>query len=111
MPAYSVRCVIRWKPRHGQVLRHTYEERITIWQAQDFATAIALAEREAEEYATEGDESLGLAQAYELVDEAPVHGVEVFSLLRDSDLEPEDYLTTFFSTGQERTRVFDSEID
>jgi hypothetical protein len=103
MPAYSVRCVIRWKPRQGQVLRHLYEERITIWQAQDFETAIALAERESADYASEGDEALGLAQAYELADEAHLHGVEVFSLLRESDLEPEEYLTAFFETGHERS--------
>lgn len=93
------------------MLRHLYEERITIWQAPDFETAIALAEREAADYASEGDEALGLSQAYELADEAPLHGVEVFSLLRESDLEPEEYLSTFFATGDERTRTSTSQFE
>lgn len=33
---------------------------------------------------------------------APRDGAEVFSLMRDSDLEPDDYLDAFFSTGNER---------
>ena len=28
-------------------------------------------------------------------------GAEIFSLMRDSDLDPEDYLDTFFDTGEE----------
>jgi hypothetical protein len=44
---------------------------------------------------------LGLAQVYAMVDE-PVAGAEVFSLMRDSDLAPSDYLDTFFDTSSER---------
>lgn len=32
------------------------------------------------------------------------HGVEVFSLMRDSDLASEDYISRFFDTGAEHQR-------
>jgi len=83
---------------------HTYEERLTLWQAQDFDTAIGLAEAEASDYASslEGCLFTGLVQAFELF-EPPGHGAEVFSLMRDSALSPADYVGAFFATGTERT--------
>ena len=66
--------------------------------------AIRLAENEARRYAAENDKYLGLAQAYELYDDIATEGTEAFSLLRESDLEPDDYLSAFFDTGNERTR-------
>jgi Domain of unknown function (DUF4288) len=99
---YSVRCVFRcWPHRRWR----TYEERITLWRAASFEEAIAKAEAEAEAYAAAGHASgfkhLGLAQAYQLVDE-PGDGAEVFSLMRDSRLKKRKYLRSFFDTGQER---------
>jgi hypothetical protein len=80
----------------------TYEERVTLWRASGFDTAIVQAEEEANDYADEAEAMyLGLAQAYRLA-EPPGHGTEVFSLMRDSDLDTEDYLDAFFDTGSER---------
>jgi hypothetical protein len=93
---YAVRCLFHWREHDS------YEERITIWRAKSLAEAIELAEQEAAEYAEEGAcDYLNLAQAYHLADEAIQSGAEVFSLLRDSDLEPKNYLDTFFDTGAE----------
>ncbi|TNM59800.1 hypothetical protein FHN55_20090 [Streptomyces sp. NP160] len=101
----SVRCVFRFLDEGGTA---TYEERITVWQTDDVDRAITWAEREALEYATppgtweaERPEYLGLAQAFQLIDPAR-HGGEIFSLVRDSDLEPTAYLNHFFDTGRER---------
>ncbi|MFD8526833.1 hypothetical protein ACFV0L_05430 [Streptosporangium canum] len=95
---YAVRCVFRWGPPHD-----TYEERVTLWRAGSFDEAIAMAERETGEYVADSPfEHLGLAQAYRLVDDVIESGTEIFSLLRDSDLEPEEYLSAFFDTGRER---------
>lgn len=92
---FGVRCVFR----HAE---STYEERIVIVVAADFDHAIAKAEEEAAEYVDGMNvEYVGLAQAFMLFD-APRDGAEVFSLMRDSDLEPDEYLDTFFSTGDER---------
>ena len=92
---HAVRCIIE----HGG----TYEERITLWHTADFEEAIELAELEAKQYAADlgGSEYAGLAQVYALAD-APGHGTEVFSLMRDSELGVNDYLDAFFDTGQER---------
>jgi hypothetical protein len=86
----------------------SYEERVTIWQAASFDQAIAEAEADAETYAGDrietGNEYLGLLQAYALP-EPPGHGAEVFSLIRDSDVDADTYLDQFFDTGRERQNV------
>ena len=80
-----------------------YEERLTLWQAESFAEAISLAEREAAEYSETVQVSyVGLAQACGLAADPPTSGSEVFSLLRGSDLAPKDYQDRFFDTGRER---------
>jgi hypothetical protein len=99
---YAVRSVIRLNPTDDESER-PYEERITLWQAESFEVAIERAEAEAVEYAREtGDYLIEFGQAYAL-DDAPADGVEVFSLLRDSELDPSQYLATFFETGWERS--------
>lgn len=90
-----------------QVFHHTargvFEERITLWEAATFEDAVAEAEREGAAY-VEGDADvilLDLAQAFRLFD-PPASGQEVFSLMRESELQPKDYLDAFFDTGRER---------
>jgi hypothetical protein len=102
---YAVRCVFDVGETEATSL--TYEERVTVWQVADDAEAIALAETEALEYATNlGVAYLGLAQLYVLADD-PGHGAEVFSPMRDSDAAPDEYLSIHFATGRERARTFD----
>ncbi|MCG5461591.1 DUF4288 domain-containing protein [Micromonospora sp. MED01] len=97
---FSVRCVFRVgsDPR-GQ----SYEEWLTLWRAESFDQAIELAEAEALGYAADRTDTIfaGLTQAYRMFD-APRHGAEIFSLIRDSELNPQAYLTAYFDTGQER---------
>ena len=98
---FAVRCLFAsgWPPKEEGT---DYEERITLWRAGSLSQAIEMAEVEAREYAaaiSDGpDTYLGLAQAYHLADELG-SGAEVFSLIRHSDLEPDEYLSTFFDTG------------
>jgi hypothetical protein len=96
---YCVRTVLRFRGSRMS----TYEERLTLWAVPDFASAIEAAETEAGEYADAipGCAFVGLSQAYHL-SEGPGHGAEVFSLLRDSALPADAYLSTFFDTGAER---------
>jgi hypothetical protein len=54
------------------------------------------------------DEYLELAQAFRLFD-APANGAEVFSLMRSSPLESDEYLDAFFDTGSERAQVLEDE--
>jgi hypothetical protein len=106
---FAVRCLFR-KSRVPTTDPggHGYEERITLWRASNIDEAIAKAETEALDYASiikeAPDEYLGLAQAYALGDSPDQEGAEVFSLIRDSTLDPERYLDAFFDTGQEHQR-------
>jgi deoxyadenosine/deoxycytidine kinase len=98
-PWYSVRCLF-----HDQEAG-LYEERITLWRGVSFEHAIEQAEKEAKDYAEILDlRYTGLAQAYHLGDETVGSGSEVFSLCRDSDLDPNAYIDAFFDTGRERQR-------
>lgn len=95
---YGVRCLFGRRHSSG---RWAYEERITIWRARDMAMAVRLAEAEADLYAADSpDRYLGFAQCFSISGK-PNRGAEVFSLIRLSDLDPEDYLSTFFDTGDE----------
>lgn len=110
----AVRCVFR-SELEGTGM---YEERVTLWRTTSMAEAVERAEAEAHEYAAmlstppaDPHEYVGLAQAYLLADDLD-DGAEVFSLVRGSDLEPEDYLDAFFDTGTERQReITDSDTD
>ena len=112
---YSVRCAFAsptWTDEDGTYT--TYEERITLWRASSAEEAIEKAEAEAERYAAGIDEtpvvSLGLAQCFHLFDE-PEDGAEIFSLMRDSELDPDDYVDAFFDTGAEHESNADDPDD
>jgi hypothetical protein len=96
---FAVRRVFAWSGWAGK----PFEERITLWRARSLDHAIELAEQEAEEYAKEnGFADLDLSQAFAISEGSEIgNGTEIFSLLRDSDLAPDEYLDTFFSTGAE----------
>jgi len=97
---YGVRCVFRWSRPS------TYEERITLWEAESLDDAIAKAETEARAYAERlNSEFLDIAQAYWIGADRPANGSEVFSLMRDSTLDADDYLDAFYDTGRERQRT------
>lgn len=101
MESFSIRCIFKWSSRADQTLKHLYEERITLWQANNLEQAIEFAENEAVEYAEESCEFLGFCQAYAMFEPIQASGIEVFSLLRESDLVPEEYLNSFFCSGFE----------
>jgi|SRR5450631_665615 len=99
---FGVRCVFELDPEtRADTDPRAFEERVTIWQARGFETAIELAEADAVDYATTlGAKYLGLAQAYK-IEGPPMQGSEVFSLIRQSELAPGGYLSAFFDTGRE----------
>ena len=81
---------------------------MTIWAAADLGGAIVLAEEEAKSYAaSNGLHYLGYVQVYAIPSAELDVGIEVFSLIRESNLEPDEYLTSFFDTGRERQRYVD----
>ncbi len=97
LPWYSVRCVFQTRSGDG----FAYEERVTLWQSDGIDEAIAMAETEAGGHAEETKaEYTGMAQAYWLP-APPSTGTQVFSLVRESELDSDDYLDQFFDTGRE----------
>jgi hypothetical protein len=105
MNSFGVRCIFKCPKASFNKLDHLYEERITVWKAADADEAIDKAIDEAEEYADRnGFTYAGLAQSFWMFTVIDVNGAEVFSLLRESNLEIEAYLDTFFSNGAERQK-------
>jgi len=81
---------------------------MTLWQADSLDEAIEKAEKEAYAYADQlRSEYLQIAQAYWIGPDQPAEGAELFSLLRDSDLDGDDYIDAFYDTGSERQRTTD----
>jgi energy-converting hydrogenase Eha subunit C len=103
---YAVRCLFRFPDVPGQRKKRLYEERITLWQADDIDKAIGLAEQEAALYVADcGCAYLKVAQAFALFDPVISQGTEVFSLFRESNKKSNAYLDHFFTTGFERGRL------
>ena len=97
---FGCRSIIRWPDLPTD--KESYEERITIWRADSPTDAMALAEAESAKYAAANKlEDLGFTQVYEMITKA-ANGAEVFSLIRDSYLQPDEYLNSFIATGGER---------
>src|SRR3954464_5598981 len=99
MPWFAVRHVVE----HAHPTARLYEERVTLWDASSHEEAIERAEHEVADYAHElgGASPLDLYQSFELLG-PPADGLEVFSLMRHSELAPETYVETFFERGDER---------
>ncbi len=99
---FGVRCIFELDPEaRSDTDPRSFEERVTIWQAGGFDAAIELAEADAVDYATTLDAKyLGFAQAYK-IEGLPMQGSEVFSLVRQSELAPDEYLSAFFDTRRE----------
>lgn len=95
---FGVRSVFRHR------LLGVYEERVTIWNARSVDEAIERAEAEAIEYCSHLHEVeyVRFSEAYRF-DGVPEDGAEVFSLMRESNRPPEEYVRRFFGTGEERT--------
>lgn len=101
-PWYGVRCVFEHPDEDPVTGEHWYEERVTLWRAETIDEAISLADAEADEYtATIGCGRTALVQAFHIASPTITSGSEVFSLIRGSTLDADDYLDAFFDTGTE----------
>ena len=76
-----------------------YEERVTVWPAVSASEARTRAIEEAEAYAAEvGATRVDYVETHRLADQ-PRAGGEVWSVMRDSWLTPDEYLTRFVTEG------------
>ena len=103
-PWYGVRLVYR---HLGSV--PSYEERVLIVRANDSDSAIARAEQlSRQNYESETTVYTDYAMAFNIFDEdrdCLPEGVEVFSLIRKSNLDADAYLDRFHDTGSEFTQT------
>lgn len=85
-----------------------YEERIVIVRAQDAEAAIAVAEEKSRSsYENSSTRYIGYAMGFNIFDEhgdSLGEGVEVFSLIRKSELDAEAYIDRYHDTGNECAR-------
>jgi hypothetical protein len=81
-----------------------YEERVVVFLAEDFGNALAKAEVEAARYAAQFEdvEDLGYFTVYDMTEESIRDGTEVFSLMRDSQMPPQDFLDRYHDRQSER---------
>ena len=105
---------VRLLNRHTRAAGQTFEERILIIRSQTAEDAIESAESiSIQEYEDETTERLGYAMSFNIFDcngPSLPHGTEVFSLMRESDLTPDEYLDRFYDSGAERTQHIDDEM-
>jgi hypothetical protein len=99
---FAVRSVFEWRDTADDG-RHIYEERITLWRADDFDHAFALAEQEAADYVadTTGQGPVAILRGphgYRLdLGQAPGHGAVVFKGIRFSELQSEEFMAQAFN--------------
>jgi hypothetical protein len=107
-PWYSARCIFCTE---GLGLRRTYEERVILLRAESEDEAMRVAEEEAEEYAagSEGWFYTGFVDLFHLFEPEIGHRIEVFSLMRSSDLSVREYLDRYYDAGSEHSRRTRSE--
>ena len=101
-PFFAAKCIYRHdqlKPIGGK--KYVYEERIVLVQADDMDSAIIKAEKEAKEYADLDTTYLEYVNVFNLFDYIIHNGSELYSSMRSSDLESEQYIDTFYDTGYE----------
>jgi hypothetical protein len=80
-------------------------KRVVLISASSPDEALAKAEKEAETYATNTVMTyLGYVNVFEPDRQKIEDGTEVYSLMRESELDGNTYIDKFFDTGAERTR-------
>lgn len=104
---------VRLLYRHTHATGQSYEERILIVHSKTAEDAIETAEwLSVQEYESETTERLDYAMTFNIFDcDGPClpHGTEVFSLIRDSELTPDEYLDRFHRSGSERSQQIDDQ--
>ena len=108
-PWYSVKCVFKHdylSRQHGEVV---YEERIVVLKASSLDEAIALGEVEANAYA--GDKGTvhytGFISAFHMFERKLANRAEVYSLMRQSNMDTDAFLDHYYDDGSERTQHYD----
>lgn len=105
-PWYGIKCIFRHLNLDTEEPgAFVYEERIVLVSASSDDEAISLAEKDAIDYAKDTVcEYLEFATSFHIFDDKVVSLSEVYSEMRESSLEPDEYLDYFYDTGNERVK-------
>ncbi len=105
---YSVKCIFEHDGLTQGAEATVYEERVVILRATGLDDAIEQGEAEAQEYAASiGDDSIcyaGFISAYSTGEDELTDKMEVYSLMRETTLPREMFLTRYYDDGTERTQ-------
>ena len=100
---YAVKCLFYHPTRKKDTEAFLYEERIKLWQANSYDEAYKKAEIEAEIYASEANAVFVTpTDSFMLFDKVLNEGVEVYSIMRGSNLNEKTYRNTFCTTNRDR---------
>jgi hypothetical protein len=104
-PWYAVKCLFHHPGRKADDEEYLYEERITLWKANSFEEAHKLAEEEAKQYAADDNcVFIKSTDSFHLFDEEIKEGVEIYSTMRGSNMQPSAYFKTFCVTARDRIK-------
>ena len=105
---FSARCAFRHPGLPSPEGASVFEERLILLRASDPDKAITKAELEARAYSAALElEFLGFVSVYDLEEESPGEGVEIYSVLRTCALDPDEYVSRFLDTGTEHSQTAD----
>jgi hypothetical protein len=111
---FSVKCLFIHRNLSKEAEKDLFEERIILTRAKNNSWAIKKAELEARHYAKiENCEYLRYCDCFK-IENSVGDNSEIYSLMRSSALEPEDYISRFYDTGNEtsqRNEEYDYGID
>lgn len=112
---YSVKCIFEHDGLAKGAEETVYEERVVILRAADFDDAIEQGEAEARDYAESiGDGSIcyvGFISAYRTGERRVANRMEVYSLMRQTNLSREEFVTHYYDDGNERTQHYEEESE
>ena len=113
---FAAKCIFRHKKLSKDNVGYIYEERITLIESETNEWAIVKAENEASKYAaSEQDcEYINYIDCFELSSDSIGDKSEIYSLMRSSNLELDEYISKYYQDGTEKSlkhSCFEYDID
>ena len=99
---FGVKCLFVHHNLSKEENKKIYEERVIVIRANDFDWAIKKAEKEAKEYAQNENECeyINFIDSFSIDDNKISDFTEVYSIMRKSKLEADDYIETYYDDGE-----------
>lgn len=99
LDCYSAKCIFCSERIEDGKSTRVFEERVVLLHANDFDDAFCKARDEAQSYAKQTDSTFLACIGVFLIQDPLVEGIDLFSMLRSSNLAPDEYLKAITATG------------